>query len=187
MHLPKFGSRPLIGAAAVSCAALLAPVVALAATLSPASHGGHAPAITPACATPGLVVWLDTQSNGWAGGLGYNLEFTNLSGHECTLSGYPGVSGVNLGGHRLGSAATHDGGKVSIVSLANGGTTTAFLGIVDVGNFPRASCEQTTAAGLMVYPPGQTTSKVAPFPFGACSRIGPSYLEVQPVGTNGLS
>jgi hypothetical protein len=35
----------------------------------------------------------------------YYLEFTNLSGHACTLAGYPGVSAVGLSGGQLGSPA----------------------------------------------------------------------------------
>jgi hypothetical protein len=38
-----------------------------------------------------------------------------------------------------------------------------------------------TAAGLRVYPPNLTTSKVVPFPFSACSLTGPVYLNVRAV------
>jgi hypothetical protein len=37
------------------------------------------------------------------------------------------------------------------------------------------------AGGLRVYPPGQTASKLVPFPFRACSRSGPGYLSVEAV------
>jgi hypothetical protein len=32
---------------------------------------------------------------------------------------------------------------------------------------------------LRVYPPGETRSKVVPFPFRACARSGPVYLHVE--------
>src|SRR4029079_9392733 len=97
MQLPALSSRRLIGAGAIACAAVLAPVVALAATSSsPRELAGG----TPRCTTAGLVVWLNTQGSGTAGSTFYQLKFTNLSGHACTLTGYPGVSGVNLAGHR---------------------------------------------------------------------------------------
>lgn len=126
--------------------------------------------------------WLDTRGNGTAGSIYYKLEFTNQSGHGCTLRGYPGISAVDLGGHQLGSAASRDKSRSPrTVRLPSGATATALLKIVDVGNFPRSACHQVSAAGLRVYPPNRATSKVVPFPFGACSRRGTGYLNVQPV------
>lgn len=184
MYLPALAPRQLIGAAAIACAAVaLAPVAALAApgsSLAPA--GATAAASTPRCATSGLVVWLDTQGNGAAGSIYYNLKFTNLSGHACTLFGYPGVSAVDLGGHQLGSAASRNAAhKPRVVSLANGATATAVLRIAEAGNFPVSTCRPVTAAGLRVYPPNQTAAKVVPFLFRACSRRGPVYLSVEVV------
>jgi hypothetical protein len=37
------------------------------------------------------------------------------------------------------------------------------------------------AAGLRVYPPGQTASELVPYPFEACARSGPVYLHVEAV------
>jgi hypothetical protein len=65
--------------------------------------------------------------------------------------------------------------------LAPGSTVVAVLRITDVGSFPPATCGRTTAAGLRVYPPNETVSKVVPFPFGACARRGPRYLSVESV------
>jgi Domain of unknown function (DUF4232) len=137
---------------------------------------------TPACTTSGLVVWLGTNGNGTAGTIFYNLRFTNLSGHTCHLRGFPGVSAVNLGGHQLGSPA----GRISTtaaktVNIANGHTASASLGIVEAGNFPSSKCAPATAAGLRIYPPNQTASKVIPFPFRACSHTGPIFLKVKVV------
>ncbi len=134
------------------------------------------------CPTSGLVVWVNTDGDGAAGSIYYKLEFTNLSGSTCTLTGYPGVSGVDLGGHQLGSAGSHDPATAArTVTLANGATKTATLRIVEAGNFPSAQCHMTEAAGLRVYPPNQTASKIVPFPFSACSRAGRSYLSVRVV------
>jgi hypothetical protein len=161
--------------AAIAGAAALA---AIAATTSPAATT----AATSRCATSGLVIWLETQGNGALGSIYYNLGFTNLSGHACTLLGYPGVSAVNLGGHALGSAASRDNSHAPVVvTLAAGATASAVLRIVEAGNFPSSTCRQVLAAGLRVYPPNQTASKVVPFPFSACSRSGPAYLSVRVV------
>ncbi|HEY5318726.1 MAG TPA: DUF4232 domain-containing protein [Solirubrobacteraceae bacterium] len=181
--------RPL-GTVVLACLAALIPAAALADAPSAgpdsvlATGGAPAPiaASTPKCATSGLVVWLDTQGNGTAGSTYYTLEFTNLSGHTCTLGGYAGVSAVDLAGHQLGSAASRDKAtSPHTITLAAGASATAVLRIVEAGNFPGSACHQVTAAGLRVFPPNLTTSKVVPFPFPACSRSGPVYLSVRAV------
>jgi len=137
---------------------------------------------SPSCSTAGMVVWLNTQGNGTAGSIYYDLEFTNLSGRTCTLYGYPGVSGVTLSGRQLGSAASRNPAQPrSTVSIADGASALTPLQIVNVGNFSQSVCGPTTAAGLRVYPPNQRASKIVPFPFGACARSGPIYLSVQVV------
>jgi hypothetical protein len=119
-----------------------------------------------------------------------SIELTNLSGHTCTLDGFPGVAAVNLAGRRLGLAATREQTpKKGLVTLAAGASTftssetaTAIVRIVDVGALP--GCRPVAAAGLRVYPPGQTRSKVIPFPFETCSRGGRSSLLVQAVSAS---
>jgi hypothetical protein len=173
-------ARRVLAAAAVTCAAALVPAAALA---SSGSHAGTSPTTTPACATTGLDVWLDTQGSGVHTVTDYFLNFTNLSGRRCTLHGYPGVSGVTLTGIQLGSAASRVGATAHTVTLANGATTHALVGIVDPGVIvPASKCRPVTAAGLRVYPPNQTKSRIAPFPFIACSKRGPIYLSIGPVG-----
>jgi hypothetical protein len=89
---------------------------------------------------------------------------------------------VNLAGHRLGSPAGRDHTRTPhTVRLNAGATRTATLQVVNVGNFSAAACRPVTAAGLRVFPPNATRSKVVPFPFRACSRSGPIYLIVRPV------
>ena len=177
MKLRTTAARRLLCAGALTCAAILVPASALAA--SGAVHAGRTTA--PACSTSGLDVWLDTQGSGAAGTIYYDLEFTNLSGSTCTLFGYPGLSGVNLAGTQLGSAATRIGATPHTVTLANGATAFARIGIVQAGIFPSSQCGPVTAAGLRVFPPNQTQSKKVPFPFPACSKTGPLYLKVMPV------
>ena len=176
MHLPINSPKRLIGAAAVACAAALIPLAAQAATASPAAPA----ASTPRCATSGLVIWFSPQpGGGYAGGYYYNLNFTNLSGHACTLRGYPGVTAVNLSGQQLGSPAGWGNAKPRTVRLANGATATAQLQVADAANY---GCT-VTAAGLRVYPPNQFTSKMVPYPLGACARTGPVWIHAGPVQT----
>lgn len=180
--------RRLVGRTGIA----LVPVLALGATAVPAQPTGALAAGTPKCATSGLVIWLNQEGGGGTlGSIYYELELTNLSGHTCTLYGYPGVAAVNLAGRQLGAAArrepTPGKGLVTLASgsstLNNGSTATALVRIVDVGALP--GCRPVAAAGLRVYPPGQTRSKVIPFPFEACSRAGHTNLAIQAVAPAG--
>jgi hypothetical protein len=167
--LSTLSPRRLAGAAATACAAALIPVAALAATASPSAPATAVS--TPGCPTSGLVVWLSNEQ-GAAGTFYYTLNFTNLSGHACTLRGHPGVSTVNLGGSQIGRPArwgNPGNAPLRTVRLARGATATAVLAVTDVYNFPRTACRQTTAAGLRVYPPNQLASKLVPYPIRACS------------------
>jgi hypothetical protein len=153
--------------------------------------GGAAAASPPRCTTAGLDVWLDSEGSGAAGTIFYSLEFTNLSGHACTLTGFPGVSAVSLTGAQLGSAARRAPiHPAKVVTLAAGSannmagdTASVLLGIVEAGNYSPSACHPVTAAGLRVYPPGQTTSEVVNYPFEACARQGPSSLHVAAIET----
>jgi hypothetical protein len=181
MRLPALSFRRVTGVRALGLAAVLGSVAALGSAAAPAPASGSARAAgLPACQTAGLVVWLSNGS-GAAGSAFYTMDLTNLSGHSCTLRGYPGVSAVNLSANQVGRAASRNKGKkVKTVTLLNGAAATATLRIVDAGNFSRSACRPVTAAGLRVFPPNQTASKLVPFPFGVCSR-GPSNLNITPV------
>ncbi len=148
--------------------------------LTPTSIALASPAPLPTCTTSATVVWLYIPAGSATAGSSYfDLRFTNLSGHACMLGGYPGVSAVDLSGHQLGNAASRLGtpGRAG-VELVDGGTATASLRITDVANFPASSCPQAPAAGLRIYPPGQKASKIVPFPFSACGKVGETFLQV---------
>lgn len=136
----------------------------------------------PACPSSALVVWLDTTASGTAGSFYYDLELTNLSGHACTLTGYPGVSAVGLNGRQIGSAARRNPEHpVKPVTLASGASAVAVLQMVDVSNYPPSRCVPVSAAGLRVYPPNQIVSKLVPYPLRACSKSGAGFLAVEAV------
>lgn len=184
--------RRLVPVSAMACGVALAMTAALPAKASPASPTrAHRTTVVPGCTTSGLVIWLDTKGGSTAGSTYYHLEFTNLSGHTCSLYGYPGVSAVDLAGHQLGGAATWDTGirptHVTLASgtnlspIGSGDTATVILRITDVWNYPSPTCDQVTAAGLRVYAPDQAAAKIVPFPFTGCLRTGPAYLQVEAV------
>ncbi len=171
------------GRSARACRAFIALVVLIGTALvaapagSTATHGGSA--AVQACPATSLVAWIDTSGNGAAGTIFFKLQFTNLSGHRCTVRGYPGVSAANASGRGIGPGAGRSQNPVRTVTLTNGATATANLGIVQAANFPPRRCGPATAAGLRVFAPARTLAKFVPFPFAACTRH--ANLEVSPL------
>ena len=163
----------------------LAAAVAVAGTTAAlAAPTGASAATAPACRTGQLVSFV-SGSNGTAGSIVYTLRFDNL-GPTCTLSGYPGVSAVNLKGKQLGKPAAKRGPAGHPVTLAGPhdgtwGTTDVQVQIVEAGNFPAAKCRPALAAGLRVYPPNQTAALAVPLPFEACTT-GQPFMSVTAVG-----
>jgi hypothetical protein len=184
MRLSTTGSKRLLGATALATAAL-ATVTALSVTTFPAAAASS----PPACKASQLVIWLNTTASGTAGANYYAIQFTNVSSSKCSLTGYPGVSGISSSGAQLGSAATrNDAHSAGTIPLGAGSgpdaladTAIAVLRITDVGNYPKAKCGPVTAVGLRVYAPGLKASSIVPFPFRACSKSGPTYLSVESI------
>ena len=169
----------------LAVAGLAVAGTSLAQQLQPASAAS--PKAAPPCKSSGIDDWLDTNGSGAAGTTFYHLEFTNLSGHACTLQGFPFVFAVNLSGHQIGNRAVFSHAfPANVVTVGNGKTIHAVLGIVDAGNFPTSACKPVTAAGLKVFAPIgiNEVGRIVPFPFSACSTRGshaPSFLNVTPV------
>jgi len=174
MNLTSRAARRAAVVAAAACAVLAVPAAIALAAPSSAARSAVAAArpATPMCQTPGLVEWINTNGNGYAGGVVYTLNFTNLSGHTCILNGIPFLYAVNLGGSQVGNRARQDGSNTPNVTIKNGGTASSQLTVVDVFNFPKSRCHPVTAAGFKVFPPNQQTAKIIPFPFSACSARG---------------
>jgi hypothetical protein len=151
-------------------------IFVLAFALLGALTSAAAPARTSAsgCRTSNLVVWVAPTGNAGARSTYVTLKFTNQSGRACTLTGYPGVSALDLRGRALGSPASRDPSTKRTVCLANGATASATVRIAFAGNFPPSGCRRRAAAGLRVYPPDPTAAKTVPIPFEACSLPAPS-------------
>ena len=187
-------TRRLIGAGAVIAIAAGAALVAgsLSSSTPPAAAGsgggstGGQPAATsagtvPRCRTSNLEIWLGVGPGGAAAGSSYMpIEFTNTGSSTCALDGYPGVSARSSS--QLGSAAGRDARVAGrTVKLAPGATAHSVLQMVDVANYPPATCGPTTASALRVYPPGSFGSEDVAYRFPACSKQGPVYLQVTAV------
>jgi hypothetical protein len=179
MNESRFSSKRLILAALAGAAALAATMAVASASVAAGPQPLAAPA-NPPCKTSGLVIWSNNGAGGGtAGSVFYKLRFTNLSGHTCTLTGFPKVTAVNLAGKRIGSAAQHEvGQKPKPKKLANRATATAPLRVVDPGNFSPSACHEVMVAGLRVTPPGQSHSKLIPIPLATCSLASQKTLSV---------
>jgi Protein of unknown function (DUF4232) len=176
MNLTSRAARRMAAGAAMTCAAILLPAIALAATGTSAPSGSAAP---PRCERAALAAWLGVPGGGYAGGTGYQLEISNISHRSCTLYGYPGVSALGPGGHQLGSAAARNSlNTTRLITLRPRETAHVLLEITDVSNYPASSCKPAQAVALRVYPPNDFRSIKFPFSFSACSLRGPKYLHV---------
>jgi hypothetical protein len=172
MTLRTRAGRRIAVAAAIACAAIGLPTVALAAASSPSR-----PAVAK-CTAAHIYVWLALAPNGAAGTIYYPVEFTNLGSSSCVLFGYPGVSAVSKTAVQLGPAAGHFKATRHNVTLKPGQTAHAALGIVDPGFI--GSCHKATADGLRVYPPNFRASQlVFNFSFGVCKNK--VFMRVYPV------
>ena len=169
-------------AAIVAGVAATGLIVSTAAFATTSSGGARTSAASaPACTAFGLGVWVAVgQGNGAAGTIFYPLEFTNLSGHTCSLFGFPGVSAVDQHGHQLGSSANWEQMTTPhTVTLAPGATAHTMLAYHEVAVTTEAGCNPVNSAVLLkVFPPGQHRSTYAEYDFQSCSRAGVRYLSI---------
>jgi len=189
--IPKAARRAAEVIAALVVAGLIVAAVAVAPGASArsgavlTSDSAHAAVVAvPECQAADLGVWLAVdQGNGTAGSTYFPLQFTNLSKHTCSLTGFPGVSAINSNVKQLGSPAhwSHVT-PVRTVILSPGATAHTMLQYGDVQVETAPGCGRaTTAFELRVYPPGQRSATHAAFDLPVCSHAGPIYMNVEPI------
>jgi Protein of unknown function (DUF4232) len=179
----------LIAAVTAACGSAAAPGAAgPAGGTSPpaAAHGSPTGHALTDCAASELRVTLDTSAAGVAAGSSYvPLEFTNASGRDCQLSGYPAVTfASSAGGPQIGTAAAAEVKTSPVMfTLAPGGTAHAWLQIADVASYPASQCRPAQASGLRVGFSGAQAAAFLPHSFQACTRAvpGATVLAVFPV------
>ena len=177
----------------VAAIAAFAATAALAVSLT---QGGSTPAAltsakhvtkqraaggAPRCATPRLRISVGTgagtgASTGTSTGASaprvtrYRLDFTNVSGVTCTLSGYPEVAAYRGDGAQVGNEAGRDTSVAARhIVLAPGASAHAAV----TASVSRGPCEPVVAAGLRVVPPGQKAASYVRHTLRACSAAGP--------------
>jgi hypothetical protein len=166
-------------------------VTASAASPTPTATPSTAPASTSAtavaagpgpCQSSALKVTLGTGGAA-AGTAYYEIDFTNVSGSACTLYGFPGVSFTGeTYAVQVGPAATRNhSSPEQVVTLSPGSVASAQISVVDAQNYPPGPCGLTTASGVLVYPPGLTTSVGLPFNGYTCVNAKDHVLTVDAV------
>jgi hypothetical protein len=177
-HLP-ITARRIAAAAAAAVAGLAISTAAYAATSS--GTASTAAASIPKCTAFDLGAWVAVgHGNGAAGTIYYPLQFTNLSGHTCSLFGFPGVSAIDRNGHQLGSPANwiHTTAPHAVI-LAPGATAHTTLAYHDAAVTTEPGCDPVYSAVLLrIYPPDQYSATLAAFDFEVCSHTGPLYMSI---------
>ncbi len=185
--LSRVARRAVVTSAALAVAGLGISSAVLASSSGAASAATVTAASAswvPQCTARNLGVWVAVdQGNGAAGSVFFPLQFTNLSGHACSLHGFPGVSAIDRNGHQLGSPASWNHVRVpKTVVLAAGATAHAVLQWSDAAVTTAPGCHPSfSAVSLRVYPPNQRSSTNAAFDLEVCSHPGPIYMSVQPI------
>ncbi len=119
-----------------------------------------------ACTTDNSSVELGTP-DGAAGSTNVSIIFTNTSGADCALLGFPTVEFVGGGdGTQIGASAVDDDNtSPQLVTLAPGGIAAALLTITTAGNV----CEPVDVDGFRVIPPGSSDAFfIAETSYSAC-------------------
>jgi hypothetical protein len=150
-------------------ATVLVPAVAVAAApgtgasaASPAPRCGNAHPALPG----GAFVWSGNPGDGFAGGIGYEVEISNVGRHACSLRGVPGLAAVLDNGHPVG-------GKVPasstgpLVTLKPGATAHFGLTVHDGG----AICAHPVIVNVVVYLPGQKHGQPAYLTGEGCTGL----------------
>jgi hypothetical protein len=148
---------------------------------APATQNGPAE-----CTSADLKVAVGS-SNGAAGTIYYNIDFTNTSSSPCIVRGYPGVSLVSAG-DGSGTQIGDDAKRVPVtpsnqVVLDAGQTAHAALGVAEAGNFPASTCKPVTAHWLKVFPPDQTVAAYAGLTTQTCSSASVATMHISAISS----
>lgn len=137
----------------------------------PAARGVRAAheAFGARCATSRLRV----QVTGRGQAAGYAVEFTNVSGAACTLSGYPSVAAYGASGGQVGNPAGRGMKAAAARVVLSPGASADVPVVIGVAVFRAPRCRPVTAVGLYIVPPGGTDGWYVRRAVRACSAMGP--------------
>lgn len=115
--------------------------------------------------------------------------FTNTGDAPCTLHGYPGVAGLDAGGHQITQAyriqQVYEGGASTdaptLVTLSSGVVASALIGGGANPINGESACPADYAA-VLVTPPGATGPTKLPVDFPSCSGLAVTPVIPGPTG-----
>ncbi|MCW2898360.1 MAG: hypothetical protein JWO67_625 [Streptosporangiaceae bacterium] len=126
---------------------------------------------------------LQVSLGGGDAGMGHTyrtVRFTNVSGHPCTVQGFPGVSYVAGGdGHQVGAPAARTGSGGTAIGLADGQTASTTVGMVNVHNYSTAKCKPEAIRGFRVYVPEERAAKFVQLNGTGCANAKVRQLTVK--------
>jgi hypothetical protein len=141
------------------------------------------PKVSP-CGTGALSASLG-QSQGAAGSFYMALVLTNKGSTTCTMFGYPGVSYISSSGAAVGQPASEIKGHEATVTLKPGAAASTLLHQPNPLVFQPADCHKKKAAGIRIFPPGQTVSLTVKKSTAVCTTTnGRSGVTPMQPGTN---
>jgi hypothetical protein len=159
-----------------------------AAVTRPPAAATRSTGTAPRCGMSGLRISVGAGSRVTTAVTRYPLDFTNVGGAPCTLTGYPEVAAYQGDGTEIGDASVRDTSVVAArVLLAPGQTAHTSL---DASLSAR--CRPVRVTGLRVIPPGQSAARDVKRSLTACAAHLPAdegYLRVRAIqpgsGTGG--
>ena len=192
------GRRQLVAAFLGGAVLLIAGCSTSNASAGPAIHGTAQPTAS-ALATPspsatpstsaalasckGRALSIVLGQEKVAGGTAhYPIRFLNETTVPCTLYGFPGVSFFGQNSLSLvgPTARSNHGSPEHLITLPPEGFAIAQVNVVNAKNYPPA-CRQTKVSGILVYPPGITTSLRLPLSSVTCANKRYHVLTVDAV------
>ncbi len=150
---------------------------ASAESASAESAGAESVAAIPECNVNTLSLSLGQQ--GPVGNWTFRaLQFTNVSGTSCSMTGWPGVSYVaGDDGHQVGSAAVRQASSHGTIILAPGAVASAITAAFDIRQYDPSACQPTNVRGYRVYAPDDRLAMFVPLPAGtqACATADANF------------
>jgi len=120
------------------------------------------------------------NSEGAAGSVYQNIDFTNVGSTTCSLYGYPGVSlGTGMPFNQTGAAATRSTtASPTVITLSPGQTANALLRVTQALNYPQAKCAPTKTTYLQIFPPNQKTAIYLTYAATGCTSTSVNLLTI---------
>lgn len=149
---------------------VIAATLAAAALLLPVPAGASA-ARVPECRSSDLRASFAANGGASAGHWYGHVRLRNVSGHDCVVQGYGGLSFVGHGdGTQLGAPADRTPSPTPRVVLRPGERVASLVAVTSPYPYERATCRRTRTDGFRVYVPDSRRAQFVPFHTVTCAN-----------------